>query len=120
MQNRLCIQLELDKLRAAEPRTLGFAAVINIAKLALSWRSYWHKLPSLLMLNAKVIRGLTLFPILILAVNDVDMLLEMKARRMGLEGPASVGVSDAFGYTTEGNMVRHSMEQVGKEAVQCL
>ena len=55
------------------------------------------------MLNAKVIRGLTVFPILIFAAYAcVNMLPEMKARRKKIESPASVGVSDAFGYGTEG------------------
>ena len=34
MQNRFCIHLEWDKLRALEPNALGVAVVINIAKLA--------------------------------------------------------------------------------------
>ena len=84
MQNRSCIQLEWDKLRAAEPNTLGFAVVINIAKLALTWRSYWRKLPPLLMLNTKVIRGLTVFPILILAANACIYVASNEGKKKGI------------------------------------
>ena len=50
----------------------------------------------------------------------VNMLPEMKARRKKIESPAIVGVSDAFGYATEGMHVSAEYGTGGKEAVQCL
>ena len=43
-----------------------------------------------------------MFPILILAAYACKYVAGMKARRKKIESPASVGVSDAFGYATEG------------------